>query len=299
MPARATRTSAGTRTALVLIERVLRRRGGKLRRRRDFRLVQCPSHQGEHARIDMSRFDARGDFGLKICNQTCGVRIAPIGAIAQVLEQLLQDKQITDGKRLILAGRRHVASSAREGGKDLSRGALAVPIEIGAERRRPALGNGDRDPSRILVRRRGLWLGSAHRAFSANHSNSSRKPRPGPAKRGRNPLHKTPRPGRRRAYDKPRARSVTIGATVSRRRSPFPLSRSLDPPPCKAIFVATNMRRRCAGHGTRTTRRQTAPSMGLSFETAVHVFDDPFHASKPDPHSDGDRWHTIGLVGRY
>ena len=36
---------------------------------------------------------------------------------------------------------------------------------------------------------------------------------------------------------------------------------------------------------------------GLSFETAVLVFDDPFHASKPDLHPDGDRWHTIGLVG--
>jgi uncharacterized protein len=36
---------------------------------------------------------------------------------------------------------------------------------------------------------------------------------------------------------------------------------------------------------------------GLSFETAVLVFDDPFHASKPDPHPDGDRWHTIRLVG--
>jgi uncharacterized protein len=36
---------------------------------------------------------------------------------------------------------------------------------------------------------------------------------------------------------------------------------------------------------------------GLSFETAVRVFDDPLHASKPDPHPDGDRWHTIGLVG--
>jgi uncharacterized DUF497 family protein len=35
----------------------------------------------------------------------------------------------------------------------------------------------------------------------------------------------------------------------------------------------------------------------LSFETAVLVFDDPLHASKPDPHPDGDRWHTIGLVG--
>ena len=36
---------------------------------------------------------------------------------------------------------------------------------------------------------------------------------------------------------------------------------------------------------------------GLSFETAVRVFDDPFHASKPDLHPDGDRWQTIGLVG--
>jgi uncharacterized protein len=35
---------------------------------------------------------------------------------------------------------------------------------------------------------------------------------------------------------------------------------------------------------------------GLSFTTAVRVFDDPLHASKPDPHPDGDRWHTIGLV---
>jgi uncharacterized DUF497 family protein len=36
---------------------------------------------------------------------------------------------------------------------------------------------------------------------------------------------------------------------------------------------------------------------GLSFETAGFVFDDPLHASKPDPHPAGDRWRTIGLVG--
>lgn len=35
----------------------------------------------------------------------------------------------------------------------------------------------------------------------------------------------------------------------------------------------------------------------MSFETAMLVSDDPLHASKPDPHPDGDRWHTIGLVG--
>ena len=36
---------------------------------------------------------------------------------------------------------------------------------------------------------------------------------------------------------------------------------------------------------------------GLSFETAIRVFDDPLHASRPDKHPDGERWHTIGLVG--
>jgi uncharacterized protein len=36
---------------------------------------------------------------------------------------------------------------------------------------------------------------------------------------------------------------------------------------------------------------------GLSFETAVLMFDDSLHASRPDPHPDGDRWPTIGLVG--
>ena len=36
---------------------------------------------------------------------------------------------------------------------------------------------------------------------------------------------------------------------------------------------------------------------GLSFETAALAFEDPFHASRPDPHPDGDRWRTIGLVG--
>jgi uncharacterized DUF497 family protein len=36
---------------------------------------------------------------------------------------------------------------------------------------------------------------------------------------------------------------------------------------------------------------------GLSFQTAERVFDDPLHASKPDPHPDGDRSQTIGMVG--
>jgi uncharacterized protein len=37
-------------------------------------------------------------------------------------------------------------------------------------------------------------------------------------------------------------------------------------------------------------REEFNPSYALAF-------DDPFHASKPDLHPDGARWHTIGLVG--
>jgi hypothetical protein len=85
-----------------------------------------------------------------------------------MLQQPLQQKQITNGKRLILAGRRHVASRARESGKDFAWGAFAVPIESGVERGRSPLGDRLRDPSRMLIRRRGLWLGSTHRAASVN-----------------------------------------------------------------------------------------------------------------------------------
>ncbi len=43
----------------------------------------------------------------------------------------------------------------------------------------------------------------------------------------------------------------------------------------------------------RTNRRDH----GLSFETAQLVFDDPLALSRHDPHPDGDRWQTVGLVG--
>jgi len=35
----------------------------------------------------------------------------------------------------------------------------------------------------------------------------------------------------------------------------------------------------------------------VSFAAAARVFDDPLHLSQPDPHPDGDRWVTLGLVG--
>lgn len=36
---------------------------------------------------------------------------------------------------------------------------------------------------------------------------------------------------------------------------------------------------------------------GVRFELAELVFDDPMHISEPDPHRDGDRWRTMGMVG--
>jgi uncharacterized protein len=35
----------------------------------------------------------------------------------------------------------------------------------------------------------------------------------------------------------------------------------------------------------------------LSFTTAIHVFDDPFQISLPDPYPLEERWRTLGLVG--
>lgn len=35
---------------------------------------------------------------------------------------------------------------------------------------------------------------------------------------------------------------------------------------------------------------------GLSFETAVLVFEDPLQVSRLDWHPDGDRWQTVGVV---
>ena len=35
----------------------------------------------------------------------------------------------------------------------------------------------------------------------------------------------------------------------------------------------------------------------MGFATAQLVFDDPLALSRPDPHPDGDRWQTLGLVG--
>ena len=44
---------------------------------------------------------------------------------------------------------------------------------------------------------------------------------------------------------------------------------------------------------SRTNKRDH----GISFETARLVFDDPLALTRLDPHPDGDRWQTVGLIG--
>ncbi len=94
-----------------------------------------------------------------------------------MFQQTLEQKQITDGKRLVFAGRRHVPSCALESGKDFARAAFAVPIEVGAESRRAALGDRTRDPPGMLIRRRELRLGLIQLHCLRESLNRSRKPR--------------------------------------------------------------------------------------------------------------------------
>src|SRR5215475_11192709 len=91
-----------------------------------------------------------------------------------MLKLPLQEKQISDGKRLIVASRRHVQSSACESGKYFAWKAFTISIEFGVERWRPALCDCTRDPSRMIIRRRRLGLGSAHRATSTNRERIAR-----------------------------------------------------------------------------------------------------------------------------
>jgi len=36
---------------------------------------------------------------------------------------------------------------------------------------------------------------------------------------------------------------------------------------------------------------------GIGFDTAKLVFDDPLAMTRDDPHPDGDRWQTVGVIG--
>lgn len=67
---------------------------------------------------------------------------------------------------------------------------------------------------------------------------------------------------------------------------------------CNSIFVVTKIERAAlAWTWDPDKAKANRNKHGLSFETAVLVFDDPFHASRLDFHPDGDRWQSIGLVG--
>lgn len=92
-----------------------------------------------------------------------------------MFEQPLQEKQITERERLVLAGRRHVASHALEGGKDFVRRAFEIQIEIGSMSGPPTFGDSGRDPTRMLIGRGGLWLSSAHHGYLHESLNISFK----------------------------------------------------------------------------------------------------------------------------
>ena len=47
---------------------------------------------------------------------------------------------------------------------------------------------------------------------------------------------------------------------------------------------------------TEEKNRTNKRDHGLSFETAVLVFNDPLAVSRADPHPDGDRWQTMGVI---
>ena len=48
---------------------------------------------------------------------------------------------------------------------------------------------------------------------------------------------------------------------------------------------------------TEEKNRKNKLDHGISFETAKLVFDDPLAMTRHDPHPDGDRWQTVGLIG--
>jgi hypothetical protein len=116
--------------------------------------MQRSTDEGEHRLVDTLRVHLRDYVGLEIGDQLRRIRVAGVAAVAQLLEQALQQKKVAEGQRLIMAGRRHVTRHARERGKDLLRRRLAVAFDIIVERRRPALGDRARDPPRMRVDRR-------------------------------------------------------------------------------------------------------------------------------------------------
>src|SRR5215510_11121053 len=132
--------------------------------------MQCPRYVGEHRPVDMSRSSLVCDLGLKFRDQLGSVRVTTVSAIAQPLKQPPQEKQIAEGKTCVLARRRHVAGCTLEGGKDFLGKIFKVQIDIRRERRRPPLGDRERDPSSIFIGRRNVRLGLARRA--------TRPPRP-------------------------------------------------------------------------------------------------------------------------
>lgn len=124
--------------------------------------MQGARHVSEHLTVNLSRFGPRGD--LECRDQLGGVGISSVGSVSEPLEQRLQQEKIAKGKLRSLASGRHVAGGAVEGDEDFVRRFLEESIEIGRERRRPALGDRGSDLLRMLVDGRWFRAGFAHAA---------------------------------------------------------------------------------------------------------------------------------------
>ena len=57
----------------------------------------------------------------------------------------------------------------------------------------------------------------------------------------------------------------------------------------------------CSGlHLARSEGSAQRQKHRISFDTALHVFDDPYHVTTQDREVDGEpRWQTIGIVGAH
>src|SRR5262249_38665614 len=110
----------------------------------------------EHPHVDMSRLDLGDDIGLKVRDQSGGVRIAPVGAVGQMLKQPLQKKLITDGKRLHRCCAEACGKPRLKCGEHFARRGFATLIQVVAKWA-AGLADRNRDSPPIRVGWHGFW----------------------------------------------------------------------------------------------------------------------------------------------
>src|SRR5262249_32030373 len=96
-----------------------------------FLLVECARPLRGSTLVDTSRAGLRGDLGLEIGDQSAGFEESAIGAVAQALEQRLEEKQITEGQRLVFPSGRHVKRRSLQCGENFAWRLFEILIEIG------------------------------------------------------------------------------------------------------------------------------------------------------------------------